>query len=515
MPETLGAAMVRNAALFGNKIAIFDDENAYTHDELLSRSRAIAEGLSRRGVRRQDRVALLFGNGLDIITMFGAMELYGFVAVPLNWRLSAAEALETIEDCQPSALIFEPRFAETAKAIAQSCSAPVTIVSTGVDDGFAEPLDQLLSSPTPQGDPARAKPNDLAYIIYTSGSSGKPKGVMLDQRNQMNSVRIMATEMRLAGDDRGFISMPLFHVGARLYQSAVALCGGPAFIAGRYDPGEALRAIEAHKLTFAPMVPTMVERLIDHPELASRDLSSLRMILYTGAPMPGPVIRKAIKLLGPRFLQQYGQTENCGGASLYPHHHAIEGARGEEILGSVGHPGMHASIAIVDDDFVPVSRGEVGEVLLKSGAAMRGYWNNSSATAETIRDGWICTGDLGRFDDEGFLFIVGRKKDMIISGGENIFAGEVEEALAKHPAVAQVAVIGVPDDKWGEAVKAFIVCRTDVSVEARELIEHCTALIATYKRPKLVELVEQLPLNSVGKIDKKLLRALNGAPLAA
>lgn len=514
MPETLGAAMIRNAALFNDKIAIFDDEKSYTHGELLARCWQIAEGLRRRGVRRQDRVAFLFGNGLDVVTMFGAAELYGFIAVPLNWRLSAAEAVETVADSLPTALIFEPRFADTAQAIAECATAPAILISTGNDEDFAEPLAMLLWEPMPEGAPLRAEPDDIAYIIYTSGSSGKPKGVMLGQRNQMNSVRIMASEMRLSGYDRGFISMPLFHVGARLYQSAVALCGGPAFIAERFDAAEALQAIEKHRLTFAPMVPTMVERLIEHPDMATRDLSSLRIILYTGAPMPKPVIKRGIALLGPRFMQQYGQTENCGGATLYPHHHAIDGPRGDEVLGSVGHPGMFASIAVVDDDLTPVPPGGVGEILIKSGAAMRGYWNNSIATAETLRDGWVCTGDLGRFDEEGFLFIVGRKKDMIISGGENIFAGEVEEALAKHDMVAQVAVIGIPDDKWGEAVKAFIVARDDTA-DADMLLQHCTALIASYKRPRVIEFVRQLPLNAIGKIDKKALRALNGAPLGS
>jgi acyl-CoA synthetase (AMP-forming)/AMP-acid ligase II len=502
--------MVRNAALFGEQVAIFDHGNSYTHAELLDRCWRLADKLRRRGVRRQDRVAILLGNGLDVISMFGACELFGFIAVPLNWRLSAAELADTIADCQPVALVYEARFAGLAAAIANCSAAPSIVFLT---DGEGETLASLLDGPAPDGSPDQAQPDDIAYVIYTSGSSGKPKGVMLDQRNQMNSVRIMATEMRLTGADRGFISMPLFHVGARLYQSAVALSGGPAFIAGRFDPAEALEAIEKHRLTFAPMVPTMVERLIDHPDAQCRDLSSLRMILYTGAPMPGPVIRRGIQLLGPRFMQQYGQTENCGGASLYPHHHAIGGTRGEQILGSVGQPGMHASIAVVGEDMKPLGQGEVGEILISSGAQMRGYWNNSILTSETIRDGWIRTGDLGRFDHEGFLYIVGRKKDMIISGGENIFAGEVEEALAKHPTVAHVAVIGIPDEKWGESVKAFVVRSQDSAASEEELIAHCTTLIASYKRPKSIEFVRALPLNPIGKVDKKVLRALNGAPL--
>ncbi len=515
MPETLAAAIERNAAQFGDAVAIFDEECAYSFREYRARCWAIADGLDRRGVKRQDRVAFLLGNGLDAITMFGVAELYGYVAVPLNWRLSIPEILETVADCKPSALVFEPKFADAAAAISESGVSPDVIVSTTGTYAYAEQLEEIVGHSIPDGPVARAQPDDIAYLIYTSGSSGKPKGVMLDQKGQLASVRIMATEMRLSADDRALITMPLFHVGAKLYQSAVNLCGGPAFIAGRFDPEDALAMIEKHRLTVMPMVPTMVERLIDHPDLTQRDLSSLRMILYTGAAMPGPVIRRGIRLLGPRFHQMYGQTENCGGASLYPHHHAIPGERGDRILNSVGQAGMHASIKIVDENYLPVADGEAGEVLLKSGAAMRGYWNNSVATAETLRDGWVCTGDLGRFDEEGFLFIVGRRKDMIISGGENIFAGEVEEVIALHPAVAQVAVVGIPDDKWGEAVKAFVVARPDADCTGEDLFEHCTGKIANYKRPRHFEFVRELPTNAVGKIDKKVLKALNGAPLEA
>jgi acyl-CoA synthetase (AMP-forming)/AMP-acid ligase II len=511
---TLGGMIERNAALFGADVAVFDDRVTLSFQDYFARCWQLADALASLGVLRQDRVAFLLGNGIDAVIMFGAAELYGFIAVPLNWRLSVPEALATMADCTPTAFVFNASYADTADAIATSPGAPAIVLSIDLDRPFADRFSFDDRSP-PEGPVARALPDDIAYLIYTSGSSGKPKGVMLDQKAQLASVRISATEMRLTALDRALITMPLFHVGAKLYQSAVNLCGGPAYIASRFDPGEALELIERHKLTVMPMVPTMVESLIDHPDASRRDLSTLRMILYTGAAMPGPVIRRGLKLLGPRFMQMYGQTENCGGASLLPHHHAIGGERGEHILGSVGQPGMHAAIRIVNEKYEPVPAGTPGEIQLKSGAMMRGYWNNSVATAEAIRDGWICTGDLGQFDPEGFLFIVGRRKDMIISGGENIFAGEVEEALLTHPDVAQAAVIGVPDPKWGEAVKAFIVPHPGAVPSPDALIDHCASLIARYKKPKHIVFIAELPKNPVGKVDKKALRAIELEIVAA
>jgi acyl-CoA synthetase (AMP-forming)/AMP-acid ligase II len=512
--NTLGALIDRNARIFGDRIAITSDQVSLSFKDYRTRCWQIAEALRRQGVLHQDRVAFILGNSVDAICLFGAAELYGFVAVPLNWRLSTAEIQATIMDCGAGALVFNEPYAEIAAAVAEMAGRPRVLLSIGCDAPGTDPIDLGPTTTPPADDVACALPDDIAYLIYTSGSSGKPKGVMLDQKGQLASVRITATEMRLTALDRALITMPLFHVGAKLYQSAVNLCGGVAHIASRFDPAEALGLIEQHRLTVMPMVPTMVESLIDHPDAATRDLSSLRMILYTGAAMPGPVIRRGLDLLGPRFMQMYGQTENCGGASLYPHHHAIEGPRGDRILGSVGQAGMNSAIKIVNERYEPVPAGQPGEILLKSAAAMRGYWNNSIATAETLRDGWVCTGDLGQFDEEGFLFIVGRRKDMIISGGENIFAGEVEEALLSHPAVAQAAVIGVPDARWGEAVKAFVVLNVGRIVSGDGLIEHCAARIARYKKPKHIAFVDRLPTNPVGKVDKKALRALECPPHA-
>jgi acyl-CoA synthetase (AMP-forming)/AMP-acid ligase II len=507
LPQTIGAILERNATRFGDQVALFDDQSSLTHRALFDRAARIGAALTERGVGHQDRVAFLMPNGIELICLYSAAELSGFIAVPLNWRLAPAEVLRMVNDCRPRAIVFDPRFAELAEQIVRSPEGPTVSISATEAFDFAEQLDECVAAARPSQNPVRATPDDIAYLIYTSGSSGQPKGVMLDQKGQLAANRISAVEMRLSASDRTLITMPLFHIGAKLYQAASNLCGAPAYMAERYDPRQCLEIIQQHRITVMPLVPTMVESLVCHPDVESFDLSSLRMILYTGAAMPGKVLRRGLQLLGPRFLQMYGQTEGLGGTTLHPHHHAVEGADRDRILASVGQAGMLSSVKTVDEKGDITAPGVPGEIFLKSEASMRGYWNNSVATAETLQDGWVRTGDIGVFDRNGFLSIVGRRKEMIISGGENIFAGEVEEAIMLHPGVMQIAVIGVPDERWGEAVKAIIVQQPGYNLTSEEIIKHCAKHIASYKKPRHVEFASELPKNPVGKVDKKALKA--------
>lgn len=504
--RTLGDVLVANATRFPDKVVLFNDQGSYTHKAYFERVKRIAVGLYGRGVDRQDRVAFLMGNGLDILCLFGAAELAGYIAVPLNWRLATDEIERTVDDCKPKVLIFDPRYADIARRLAELPDGPTIVLATSGQHDFAQSLEALIEDSDPDAFSPRATPDDIAYLIYTSGSSGRPKGVMLDQKGQLAAIRICALEMRLTSLDRAYISMPLFHVGAKFYQSAATMVGGCAYVAERYVPAAALDSIERHRLTVMPLVPTMLESLLEQPTLPTRDLSSMRTIVYTGAAMPRPVIERGLELLGPRFLQMYGQTENLGGTYLYPQDHAISNEPGRKVLASVGRPGLLSSVKIVDERGRTCPQGQPGEVLLKSDAIMRGYWNNSVATLATVKDGWVWTGDIGVIDEQGLLFIVGRRKDMIITGGENVFAGEVEAAILRHPAILQAAVVGVPDARWGEAIQAIVVCKPGQLAEADDIIKHCAGLIASYKKPKHVAVVAELPRNPVGKIDKRLLR---------
>jgi acyl-CoA synthetase (AMP-forming)/AMP-acid ligase II len=278
-----------------------------------------------------------------------------------------------------------------------------------------------------------------------------------------------------------------------------------------FDPAAVVSAIAAERITVTHMAPSMIQTLLDSPAIDGADLSSLRMIVYAAAPMPLPVLKHGLARIGPVFQQQFGQTEGVG-TTLLTHQHRPDGsARDLEILASVGQASPRVGVRIVDDDGGDLPTGAVGEILLTSPGTMRGYWNNTAATLETLRDGWVHTGDIGRLDHEGFLYLVDRKKDMIISGGENIYSREVEEAIVLHDAVSEVAVIGVPDATWGEAVMAIVVLRPGRALDADTLIAHCRAQIASYKKPRHVLFVPEIAKLPSGKIDKVRLRSLYGA----
>jgi acyl-CoA synthetase (AMP-forming)/AMP-acid ligase II len=352
---------------------------------------------------------------------------------------------------------------------------------------------------------------DVAYLIYTSGTTGRPKGVMLSHAAIVESARCISHEGGAQSADVMLIVMPLFHIGARIEQLAFTILGATIVLHGSFDAVAILRSIAAERVSAAHLAPIMIQRLLDNPDLASIDKSRLRCIHYASAPMPVPTLRRAIAAFGPILTQIYGMTECIVASLLTPAQHNLEGSKAEmKRLASAGQAFLGCTIRtirIIRPDGTVATPGEVGEILVRSPGIMNGYWNNPTATSSTLRGGWMHTGDLGYLDADNFVFVVDRKKDMIISGGENIYSWEVEEALRSHPSVAEAAVIGVPDAEWGESVKAFVVTREELSVSAEDLITHCRSLIASYKKPRTVEFVDALPRLFNGKIDKKALRA--------
>ena len=358
--------------------------------------------------------------------------------------------------------------------------------------------------------PFRPRPEDIAFLIYTSGTTGRPKGVMLTHAGQVAAAEILGSDQRNCPADRLLIMMPLFHIGAKIIQLAQHWRAGTVVVQRGFDAKAVLDTIAAERITVTHMAPTMVQSLLDDPAIETADTASLRMIVYAAAPMPIPVLKRGLKLLGPVFQQQFGQTEGIG-TTLLAHQHRPDGsARDREILTSVGQVSPRVGVRIVDEQGADLPTGAVGEILLTSPGVMKGYWNNTAATLETLRDGWVHTGDVGRLDDEGYLYLVDRKKDMIISGGENIYSREVEEAVVTHAAVSEVAVIGVADAKWGEAVMAVVVAKPGTTPTAAEIIDHCRTLIASYKKPGHVVFVDEIVKLPSGKIDKVRLRRLYG-----
>jgi acyl-CoA synthetase (AMP-forming)/AMP-acid ligase II len=510
IPQTLADMLDNNAWKYPHETAFVWNGRRATHAGFHERASRLANALRRLGLKRQDRVGILSQNRIEFQEVYAACELSGYICATVNWRLAVPEMVYIVNDGAPKVLIFEAAYAETILAMKEQLRSVQHYVCLegGVD--FADVYEELLASGDPAGASFRPLPADVAFLIYTSGTTGKPKGVMLSQAGQVAAAEILGSDMRNSPADRLLIMMPLFHIGAKIIQLAQHWRAGMVVVQKGFEPKAVLDCIEKEKITVTHMAPTMIQTLLDSPDIGKTDTSSLRMIVYAAAPMPLPVLKRGLKVLGPVFQQQFGQTEGIG-TTLLAHQHRPDGTdRDREILTSVGQASPRVNVRIVGDNGENLPVGEVGEILLTSPGVMKGYWNNTVATLETLRDGWVHTGDVGRLDAEGYLYLVDRKKDMIISGGENIYSREVEEAVVTHDAVSEVAVIGVPDEKWGEAVMAVVVPKPGANVAADDLIEHCRSLIASYKKPRHVVFVDEIVKLPSGKIDKVRLRKLYG-----
>ena len=404
-------------------------------------------------------------------------------------------------------LLFESQFSDVVEKIrAQGLEA--RIICLGDRPSWAENYEAFVATGSEHGPRLHALPDDIASLIYTSGTTGLPKGVMLSHRGLFSGAMTNRGIVNAGTPDRVLVTMPLYHVGATIIFLAYAIAGAAIVLHKSFNAVNALRAIAAEQITHMHTAPTLIHQLLEADCGQKFDTSTLINILYSSSPMPEALLRRGIDRFGPIFTQVYGSTECVGGTALYPYQHVLSGNEREIArLASAGQPNIDSFVRIVAPDGSDCRTGEIGEIVLMNPSCMHGHWNNSVLTSQVLRDGWFHTGDLGYLDDESFLFIVDRKKDMIISGGENIYSREVETALLMHPEIAQAAVIGVPDPRWGEAVKAFVVRRADSTLDADAIIAFCKSRIASYKKPQSVEFVDALPQLPSGKIDKKALRA--------
>ena len=352
-------------------------------------------------------------------------------------------------------------------------------------------------------------PDDIAHLIYTSGTTGNPKGVMLSHRAQLQSALISALEAQARPTDRLALAMPLYHVGAKNQWLSHSVYGCPIILHRAFRPSPFFQSMRSQAATVTLLAPTMLSDLIEAERFDRETLPALQKIFYSAAPMPEALLRRCMSAFGPILAQIYGLTE-CGGpgCTLHAHQHILDGEPNVvRRLRSAGQPMVGVDVRVARPDGTECAVGEPGEIIIRSGAVMTGYWNNNAATLETLRNGFIHTGDIGERDDEGFVFVVDRLKDMIVSGGENIYSREVEEALVSHPGVLESAVVGAPDERWGESVLAFVVKRPGQEVSEDALIAHCRSRIAAYKRPKEVRFIDALPKLPNGKVEKFKLRA--------
>ena len=517
MLETLGDLLRNNAHKYPDELAfIYANGPRVTFSEHLARANGLASALHGLGVRRQDRVAILSQNTREFMEVYSACELTGFIAATVNFRLAPAEMLAILLDSTPRVLIFGAEYAEVVAGFKDRLpDVEAFICFGGACPDWALEYGAVVAGGDAQGAPCRPAADDVMHLIYTSGTTGRPKGVMRSHRTELAIAQLMATELGMLVSDRLQLMMPVFHVGSRFLQMAAHLRAATVIWHHGFRPAEIAQTIVSEKVTMTHLAPTMVQAVLDQLDREPADMSSLHTICYSAAPMPVPVLKRGLQRLGPVFLQVYGSTEG-GGSTLHKRQHLPNGTP-EQVkrLGSIGQAAPNVDIRIVDEEGNAVPTGSTGEIVTRTASCMVGYWNNSAATLKALRDGWYFTGDLGCVDEQGFVYLVDRKKDMIISGGENIYSREVEEALANHPSIQDVAVIGVKDAYWGETVRAIAVLTEGAAVTEAALIEHCRTLIASYKKPKSIIFVPELPRLPSGKINKVVLRQLYATEVGA
>lgn len=506
----LADVVERNAQLYGSHPAFIFEQRILSHSDFAARSFALGNTLLALGLGRQSRVAVLSQNCTEYFEIVAGIGAAGLIAVTLNWRLSVAELSRIIVDCEPEVLIFDNASIALAEAVREVLPLRHFIAIDATTE-WAVSYETLIAAGCPRRPSVTVLPEDIESLIYTSGTTGQAKGVMISHRAMLESASNVSWEGDARTEDRMLIVMPLFHIGGRIEQMAFWLVGATTILLRAFDSADVLRAIDEEGVTVANFAPTMVARLIDHPNLARTNLSKLRMIHYGSAPMAVPLLRRAIQVFGLVFLQIYGMTESIIVSMQKPHQHIIDGDTADvKRLSSAGQPTFGVQVRVVRSDGAICAVNEPGEIWVCSPGLMSGYWNRNALTLSVVDKDWFRTGDIGFLDERGFLFISDRLKDMIISGGENIYSREVEDTLMSHPAVHEAAVTGVADAEWGESVKAWIVLRDGHEVDAPVLVEHCRSLIASYKKPRYIEFTADLPRLFNGKVDKKALRARNG-----
>jgi long-chain acyl-CoA synthetase len=503
----VGDILTRAARLFPSKQALAFGTVRLSYREFDEAANRLANGLTGRGVASGDRVAILAQNCHQYeIAEFGILKA-GAAVVPINFRLNAGEIRSILNHAGVRAVIATDDYLDLLQSERGELETVKDWISltpgTRRDPGFDRIMGEASANP-----PSVRPPEDgVAFIFYTSGTTGRPKGATITHRNLTASAMIGALELRVSSDEVALFSIPLFHGGGGSAPFGFFLMGATVVVA-QWDPDRIAAIIERERVRTAVFVPAMILTLLDSSAWRRSDLSSLKRIADGAAPMPTAPLRRAIGEWGIDFYNVYGLAETALYLSvLHPEDYGLEGpAQRQRRLGSVGHEAVGVDIRIVDDAGNDVPAGMTGEVIARGANVTAGYLNAPGETAAAIRDGWFHTGDVAMWDEDRYLFIVDRKKDIIISGGENISSVEVEEVLSRHPAVREAAVIGVPDDHWGEAVKAIVVLRDGMTAEENDLIEHCRQHLASFKKPRTVEFMGALPRNPAGKVLKNKLR---------
>ncbi len=484
-----------------DQVALEQDGDALTFSQLEERSRRIVAMLRARGLSKGDRIAWLGKNARHYFELFYSAARMGVVMVPIGWRLAAPEIAYILRDTQAKILFADVGFDELASKACGELDSPPTVLDT--------PAAQAEIASAPADDFAGAGPDDAVLQLYTSGTTGNPKGAVLTNAN-LFSLRQPAEEAAQPwssweDDEAILICMPCAHIGGTGLGVMALAAGIRGIVQAEFTPDGVLDGFE-QGITRLFIVPAALQMVVQHPRAKTTDMSGVKYVLYGAAPIPLDLLREAVETIPDAgFLQCYGMTETTGTiAILPPEDHCLEG---NQRMKSAGKAVPGVELKVVGEDGEELPRGEVGELLCKSPSNMTGYWNLPDATHEALQDGWMHTGDAAFMDEDGYVYIQDRMKDMIISGGENVYPAQVESAIYGHPAVGEVAVIGVPDERWGEAVKACVVPRPGTDLDPEDIIAFTRERLAGFKVPKSIDVIPEMPRNASGKILRRELRA--------
>ncbi len=499
MGLNIGDFLTRRARLTPDREGLVCEGTRRTFSELNERSNRLARAMQKLGVQAGERVAILALNEPQYYDLYFGLGKMGAILVPVNYRLAAPEIQYIVSDCGAKVFLFGKEYIETVDSIRNDIPADKLVALFDDPPEWALSYEELLKPESSEEVMHVGGGDDTLSILYTSGTTGRPKGAMLTHDNYFDTSVTMLATLGWSGDTF-LVALPLFHIGALAGVPMFVHFGQRAVLLRSFDAKRFLELLSEEKVTGFGSVPALLMFLKLVPEFETYDWSSVNLVLVYAAPVPVTLL-KEYEQAGIEVRQLYGLTECTGPASVIDAEHAMSKA------GSCGLPMFHTDIMLVDDNGREVAAGELGEVIIKAANVMKGYWNRPEESAKTIKNGWLYTGDLAKKDEDGYLYILDRKKDMIISGGENIYPAEIEDIILSHPQVQDVGVIGIPDEKWGEAVKAIIVRKPGEELTEAELINWCKDRIGKFKIPKSVEFTDAIPRTPTGKILKRELRA--------
>ncbi|TQM11068.1 AMP-binding protein [Pseudonocardia kunmingensis] len=508
-PVSVASILEASYARYGSKPALLDGDVVHSYADLGRRVHRVVAALTALGATRGDRVAVLGANSPVFIEVSQAAFVGGFVRVAPSSKLHPLEVVELVEDCRARFLFVDEDWAQRIPAVRDRMPSVEHVIGMAGAAPDAVPYAELIDRADPGAPEDLPGPDELCALLYTSGTTGRPKGAMLTHGNWAAMIRNSMIELPPIEADEVMLHVaPLSHFSGYV-EPTYSARGAFHIVSPQFNPAQVVQAIERHRVTAMPLVPTMLNMLLPAAEARTADVSSMRTIVYGGSGIAPDRLARAVTAFGDVFVQFFGLSETpMPLAALSPgdHRFAVDGPVPPR-LASAGRVNPFVELRICDEERAPLPAGEVGEIVVRGDVVMAGYWERPEQTAEMIdEDGWAATGDLGRIDADGYLYVVDRKRDMIVTGGYNVYPTEVENAISALPDVHEVAVVGAPDEQWGEAVVAVVVPRPGAALTAEDVVAACLARLATYKKPRAVEFVEELPRTGSGKIMRRQLR---------